>query len=75
MKNLFKFGFLGLALTFAVAACNQPATTETEETTTDVIDEAAAAANDSIDSAAAAANDAIDSVENVVDSTAAAVNE
>jgi hypothetical protein len=25
MKNLFKFGFLGLALTFIIAACNEPA--------------------------------------------------
>ena len=25
MKNLFKFGFLGLALTFMFAACNEPA--------------------------------------------------
>ena len=32
MKNLFKFGFLGLALTFAVAACNsQPETTEADD--------------------------------------------
>lgn len=32
MKNLFKFGFLGLALTFAVSACNsQPAATEADE--------------------------------------------
>jgi len=36
MKNLFKFGFLGLALTFAVSACNnQPA--ETEADNVDVI--------------------------------------
>jgi len=32
MKNLFKFGFLGLALTFAVSACNsQPETTEADD--------------------------------------------
>jgi len=32
MKNLFKFGFLGLALTFAVSACNsQPAATEADD--------------------------------------------
>jgi|GEM_PF-6110545 len=29
MKNLLKFGFLSLALTFMVTACNQP--TETQE--------------------------------------------
>lgn len=28
MKNLLKFGFLGLALTFVVAACNEPAAQE-----------------------------------------------
>ena len=75
MKNLLKFGFLGLAFTLGVAACNQPTTTETEaEATTEAIDSAAAAANDSIDSAAAAANDAIDSAEEVIDS-ATDVNE
>jgi len=32
MKNLFKFGFLGLALTLAVSACNtQPASTEADD--------------------------------------------
>jgi len=32
MKNLFKFGFLGLALTFAVAACNnQPAESDADD--------------------------------------------
>lgn len=31
MKNLLKFGFLGLALTLAVSACNtQPAATEAD---------------------------------------------
>ena len=28
MKNLLKFGFLGLALTFMIAACNEPAAQE-----------------------------------------------
>lgn len=36
MKNLFKFGFLGLALTFAVSACNSTPT-ETEADEVDVI--------------------------------------
>lgn len=31
MKNLLKFGFLGLALTFMVAACNEPAQEEATE--------------------------------------------
>lgn len=39
MKNLFKFGFLGLALTFAIAACNQPATQEEETHDVEVITE------------------------------------
>ncbi len=30
MKNLLKFGFFGLALTFMVAACNEPAAQEVE---------------------------------------------
>jgi hypothetical protein len=28
MKNLLKFGFFGLALTFMIAACNEPAAQE-----------------------------------------------
>ena len=31
MKNLLKFGFLGLALTFVVAACNEPVAEEAQE--------------------------------------------
>ena len=31
MKNLLKFGFLGLALTFMVAACGEPAQEEATE--------------------------------------------
>ena len=43
MKNLFKFGFLGLALTLAVSACNsQPAETSAETENVDVISEDAA---------------------------------
>ncbi|HLT42811.1 MAG TPA: hypothetical protein VKZ95_08915 [Sphingobacteriaceae bacterium] len=38
MKNLLKFGFLGLALTFMFAACNEPATQE-ETQEIDVIQE------------------------------------
>ena len=33
MKNLFKFGFLGLALTLTVAACNSNTGESTEEAT------------------------------------------
>lgn len=31
MKNLLKFGFLGLALTFMVSACGEPAQEEATE--------------------------------------------
>ncbi len=31
MKNLLKFGFLGLALTFMITACNQPTGTQEAE--------------------------------------------
>lgn len=40
MKNLLKFGFLGLALTFMVAACGEPVqedATEVELNTEEVI--------------------------------------
>ncbi|WP_028295624.1 hypothetical protein [Olivibacter sitiensis] len=39
MKNLFKFGFLGLALALAVAACggSETKTEETADTTVEVV--------------------------------------
>lgn len=45
MKNLFKFGFLGLALTFMVAACNEPAAQE-EAQDVEVITEGDVIVND-----------------------------
>ncbi len=63
MKNLFKFGFLGLFITVGAAACNSTSTTE-EETNTDsleaIIESEVEAAQDSIDSLS---NEAIDSLE------------
>jgi len=48
MKNLFKLGFLGLALTFAVSACNnQPA--ESEADNVDVIVEQDTTVIDDVD--------------------------
>jgi hypothetical protein len=64
MKNAFKFGFLGLALTVAVAACNT-ATQEGEETAdslTDAIESQVDATTDSIDSIGDAAIDSLDSL-------------
>ncbi len=58
MKNLFKFGFLALAISLSVAACNSSQSTDSA---TDSIDSTAAAATDSIDSTAAATTDSIDS--------------
>jgi len=63
MKNLFKFGFLALAISLSVAACNS---NKTEEAVTDTIDSTAGAMTDSleaqidtVDSTAAAAVDSI----------------
>jgi ABC-type glycerol-3-phosphate transport system substrate-binding protein len=46
MKNLFKFGFLALAITLSVAACNS---NKTEEATTDTIDSVAEMTTDSLE--------------------------
>lgn len=66
MKNLFKFGFLGLFITVGAAACNSTSTTE-EETNTDsleaIIESEVEAAQDSIDSLS---NEAIDSLEAII---------
>ncbi len=64
MKNVFKLGFLGLALTIGAAACNN-AGTKTEEAAESVenaIDSIAANTVDTIDSIGAAAKDAVDSL-------------
>lgn len=37
MKNLFKFGFLGLALTFTAAACNTQPTESQDAEEVDVL--------------------------------------
>ncbi|MEJ6978890.1 hypothetical protein WG906_00415 [Pedobacter sp. P351] len=63
MKNLFKFGFLALAITLSVSACNS---NKTEETATDSIDSTADVTTDSlenqIDTVDSAADAAIDTV-------------
>ncbi|MGV3705251.1 MAG: hypothetical protein ACO1NU_07700 [Arcticibacter sp.] len=58
MKNLFKFGFLALAITLSASACNS---SKTENNTADTIDSAADASIDSIDASADAKTDTIDS--------------
>lgn len=70
MKNLFKFGFLGLALTFTLAACNNE--TKTEETAdslaTEIENQAEIVADDleaQADSVQAEADSIADSLENV----------
>ncbi|MFC3196564.1 hypothetical protein ACFOET_02950 [Parapedobacter deserti] len=64
MKNVFKFGFLGLALSVAVAACNNT-TSESEQTDdslTNQIESQVDATTDSIDSIGGAAIDSLDSL-------------
>ncbi len=66
MKNAFKFGFLGLALSVAFAACNTT-TSEGEETADSLSTEIEAqvdATTDSIDSIGDAAIDSLDSLVN-----------
>ncbi len=63
MKNLFKFGFLALAITLSTAACNS---NKTEEATSDSIDSTADVTTDSlenqIDTVDSSADATIDSV-------------
>ncbi|MEJ7778606.1 MAG: hypothetical protein WKF68_03365 [Daejeonella sp.] len=63
MKNLFKFGFLALAISLSVAACNS---NTTEENAADTIDSTAEMTTDSleaqIDTVDSAADAAADSV-------------
>jgi hypothetical protein len=56
MKNLFKFGFLALAITLSVAACQSNTKTD--------------AATDSIDSTADVTTDALENQVDTVDSAA-----
>ncbi|MDR6737611.1 MULTISPECIES: hypothetical protein [unclassified Sphingobacterium] len=66
MKNAFKFGFLGLALTLAFASCGE--TGKTTDAATDSANVALDSANTQLDSA----KTAVDSAEAKVDSTKAA---
>lgn len=65
MKNLFKFGFLALAISLSVAACNS---NKTEEAAADTIDSVAEMTTDAleaqIDTVDSTADAAIDSVKN-----------
>ena len=65
MKNLFKFGFLALAISLSVAACN---TNKTEDNAADTIDSTADVTSDSLENMAdtvdSAADVKIDSVKN-----------
>lgn len=71
MKNVLKFGFLGLALTVAVASCNN-AETKTEaaaDSAANAIDSTANAVSDSLKNTADSAINAVDSTaEQAVDS-------
>lgn len=49
MKNLLKFGFLGLALTFMVVACNEPAAQEEAQEVEVITEEDAVIEADSTD--------------------------
>ena len=66
MKNAFKFGFLGLALSLAIAACNNaPSQSEnTADSLQNEIESQIDATTDSIDSMGAAAIDSLDSLAN-----------
>lgn len=65
MKNLFKFGFLALAISLSIAACNS---NKTEEDASDTIDSVSEMTTDSleaqIDTVDSAADAAVDSVKN-----------
>lgn len=64
MKNVFKLGFLGLALTIGAAACNNAGTTNEEaaDSVENAIDSLTVNTIDTIDSIGAAAQDTIDSL-------------
>ncbi len=65
MKNLFKFGFLGLFITVGAAACNSTSTTEDEaniDSLETIIESEVEAAQDSIDSLASEAIDSLEAV-------------
>lgn len=52
MKNLLKFGFLGLALTFVVAACNEPVAQEEAQEVEIVNDDVIVSEVDTLDTLA-----------------------
>ena len=64
MKNLFKFGFLALAISFTFAACNSGTTQE--EAAVDTIDSVSEVTIDSLESE-------IDTVDSAADAAAEAV--
>ncbi|GEM_PF-113800 len=73
MKNAFKLGFLGLALTVAFASCGE--TGKKSDAATDSANTALDSANTALDSANTAldsAKTAVDSAKTAVDSTKAA---
>jgi len=67
MKKVFKFGFLGLALSVAVAACNSTGS-QTEETADSLANEIEAQVDSAIDTLDSIGGAAIDSVNAAVDS-------
>ncbi|GGC42758.1 hypothetical protein GCM10011386_38780 [Parapedobacter defluvii] len=64
MKNVFKFGFLGLVLSVAIAACNNTASQseETADSLTNEIESQVDSVTDSIDSIGSRAIDSLDSL-------------
>jgi hypothetical protein len=64
MKNLFKFGFLALALSLSVVACNSEKKADAADST----------AIDSANAAVDSANVAVDSAKAAVDTAKAAVD-
>lgn len=66
MKNLFKFGVLGLALTFSVAACNNAA--QNEENTETAIEDIDTQVEDINENLEAATDSVLNEVEETVDS-------
>jgi hypothetical protein len=58
MKNLFKFGFLALAISLSVAACN---TNQGENAASDSIDSTTEVTTDSIEASADSLTDSLDS--------------
>jgi ABC-type glycerol-3-phosphate transport system substrate-binding protein len=63
MKNLFKFGFLALAITLTVAACQSntktDAATDSIDSTADVTSDSLVSQADTVDSAAEVSIDSV----------------